>query len=82
MLLTPDSRRRITLPLEFRAGEPLSLESLDDGTWRIVPVIAVPVHQLWAVRPDVRLAVQEALEEPGVPLESPEGKAFTKKLSG
>jgi hypothetical protein len=81
MLLTPDTRRRVTLPPEFHPGEPLSLESLEDGTWRLVPIVPVPVHQLWAVRPEVRRAIQEALEETGIPLESPEGKVFTKKLA-
>jgi hypothetical protein len=80
MLLTPDSRRRVTLPPEFHPGEPLSLESLEDGTWQLVPVVAVPVHQLWAIRPEVRHAIQDALEETGIPLDSPAGKDFAKKL--
>ena len=81
MLLTPDSRRRVTLPPEFHPGEPLSLEPIEDGTWRLVPVVPVPVHQLWAVRPEVQSAIQESLEETGVPLDSPDGKEFTKKLA-
>jgi len=62
MLVTPDNRRRITLPSEFKPGEPLSLEAAEDGTYRLVPVLAVPRHQLWAWRKQVVAGVAEALE--------------------
>lgn len=81
MLLIPDSRRRLTLPPAFKAGQPISLEPLEDGTYRLVPMVAIPEHQLWAWRPEVQAKVEEALAEKGTVLESPEGKEFLRKLA-
>lgn len=81
MLLIPDSRRRVTLPTNFKAGQPVSLEPQEDGTYRLVPMVAVPEHQMWAWHPEVQAAVAKSLGEPGIALDSPEGQDFLKKLS-
>lgn len=80
MLLIPDARRRVTLPPSFKAGQPVNLEPQEDGTFRLVPMVAVPEHQMWAWRPDVQAAVAKAIQEPGISLDSPEGKDFLRKL--
>ncbi|MFN8010972.1 MAG: hypothetical protein U0P81_06170 [Holophagaceae bacterium] len=84
MLVTPDSRRRITLPAEFEPGEPLSLEAAGDGTYRLVPVVAVPKHQLWAWRRHVLEGAAEAVESYRagnfVEGESEAGQAFLRQL--
>lgn len=84
MLVTPDNRRRITLPAEFKPGEPLSLEPAEDGTYRLVPVLAVPRHQLWAWRKHVLTGVAESLERyhagAFVEGDSDEGQAFLRQL--
>ena len=81
MLLIPDARRRLTLPATFKPGQPISLEPMDDGTYRLVPMVAIPEHQLWAWRPEVQVRVETALEERGVGLDSPEGQEFMRKLA-
>ena len=48
MLLIPDARRRVTLPAAFKAGQPVNLEPLEDGTFRLVPMAVVPEQQHWA----------------------------------
>jgi len=45
MMLIPDIRRRVTLPAPFKAGQPVDLEPLEDGTFRLVPMVAIPAHQ-------------------------------------
>ena len=80
MLLTLDNRRRITLPAGFEPGELLSLEREEDGTWRLIPSVAVPKHQAWAVRSDVLAKVVKGASDATVHLESAEGKAFLRKL--
>ena len=84
MLVTPDNRRRITLPAEFKPGEPLSLEAAEDGTYRLVPIVAVPRHQLWAWRKHVLEGAAEALEgyHAGqyVEGESEAGQAFLRQM--
>jgi hypothetical protein len=64
MLLIPDARRRVTLPSTFKAGQPVDLEPQEDGTFRLVPMVAVPEHQLWAWRPEVQAAVARSFNEP------------------
>jgi len=81
MLLIPDARRRVTLPTTFRAGQPVSLEPQEDGSFRLVPMVAVPENQLWAWRPEVQAAVARSFEEPSIGLESAEGEEFLKKLA-
>ena len=81
MLLIPDARRRVTLPASFKAGQPVDLEAQEDGTFRLVPMVAVPEHQLWAWRPEVQAAVAQSFAEPGIPITSPEGQAFLQRLA-
>ncbi len=81
MLLIPDARRRVTLPATFKAGQPVNLEPQEDGTFRLVPMVAVPEHQLWAWRPEVQAAVAQSFQETPINLDSAEGKAFLKKLA-
>lgn len=86
MMLVPDARRRVTLPACFKAGQPVNIEPLEDGTFRLVPMVAIPENQLWAWRSDVQASVEASLKEfhdgKTVSLESKEGKAFLKKLDG
>lgn len=81
MLLIPDARRRVTLPANFKAGQPVNLEPQEDGTFRLVPMVAVPEHQLWAWRPEVQAALARSFEEPSIHLDSAEGQAFLRKLA-
>ncbi len=84
MMLVPDARRRVTLPASFKAGQPVDLEPLEDGTFRLVPMVAIPENQLWAWRSDVQTSVEKSLQEhhkgKGSTLDSTEGEAFLKKL--
>lgn len=86
MMLVPDARRRVTLPASFKAGQPVTIEPLDDGTYRLVPMVAIPENQLWAWRSDVQASVEKSLQNyhsgKSPALESKEGKAFLKKLEG
>ena len=84
MMLVPDARRRVTLPPSFKAGQPVGLEPLEDGTYRLVPMVTIPAHQAWAWQPEVQARVAQALREHhegnSVALDSPEGQAFLRKL--
>jgi hypothetical protein len=84
MMLVPDARRRVTLPPSFKAGQPVDIEPLEDGTYRLVPMVAIPANQLWAWRSDVQASVERSLQEhhegQDASLEGKEGKAFLKKL--
>ena len=86
MMLVPDARRRVTLPASFKAGQPVNIEPLEDGTYRLVPMVAIPENQLWAWRADVQASVEKSLEEhhrgKSTPLESEEGAKFLRKLDG
>lgn len=66
MLLQTDTRRRITLPpvAGIKAGDVLDLEMLDDGRIMLIPVEAVPRHQLWAWTPESKQAVSASLADP------------------
>ena len=50
MLTQIDARRRITLPTDsgIKPGDTLQVEILEDGRIMLIPVEAVPRHQLWA----------------------------------
>ena len=86
MMLVPDARRRVTLPASFKAGQPVNIEPLDDGTYRLVPMVAIPENQLWAWRSDVQSSVETSLQEhhegKSVTLDSAKGAAFQRKLAG
>lgn len=81
MLLIPDARRRVTLPASFKPGQPVDLERQEDGTFRLVPMVAIPEHQLWAWRPEIQAAVARSFNEPSIALDSPEGQEFLKQLA-
>ena len=85
MMLVPDARRRVTLPASFKPGQPVELEPLEDGTFRLVPMVAIPAHQLWAWRPEIQASVEKSLMEyqqgKGIALDSVEGQAFLRRLA-
>lgn len=66
MLLQTDSRRRITLPptLGIKPGDALDLEVLEDGRIILIPVEAIPRHQLWAWTAETKEAITESLTDP------------------
>jgi AbrB family looped-hinge helix DNA binding protein len=66
MLIQTDSRRRITLPssLGIKPGDALDLEVLEDGRIILVPVEAVPRHQLWAWTQESKDAIAASLADP------------------
>ena len=71
-----DARRRITLPSVsgIKAGDPMTVEVLEDGSVLIVPIVAIPKSQLWAWKPEVlaRVAASMADPRPGRRIESEE----------
>jgi len=80
-LFQTDSRRRTTMPKVIPPNETFTIEPLEDGTFRLIPMTLIPSHQLWSWRPEVQEAVEKALLEPGVSLDSPEGQEFMRKLA-
>jgi hypothetical protein len=66
MLLQTDTRRRITLPpiAGIKAGDVLDFEMLEDGRIMLIPVEAVPRHQMWAWTPESKQAVSASLCDP------------------
>ncbi|MHB8766039.1 MAG: AbrB/MazE/SpoVT family DNA-binding domain-containing protein [Deferrisomatales bacterium] len=66
MLVQADARRRITIPAAagVNPGDSLEVEILPDGRMLLVPVVAIPKHQLWAWSPEVRAAAAESLADP------------------
>jgi len=76
-----DARRRTTMPAIIPPNETFTVEPLEDGTFRLVPMTMIPSHQLWAWRSGVQETVERALQEPGISLDSPEGQAFLQKLA-
>ena len=65
VILQADARRRVTLPASsgVRPGDAMELEVLDDGRILLVPVAAIPKHQLWAWEPETRNAAAESLAD-------------------
>ena len=63
-----------------------NIEPLEDGTYRLVPMIAIPENQLWAWRSDVQSSIETSLQEyhegKSVTLDSAKGTAFQRKLAG
>ncbi|BDU75486.1 hypothetical protein [Mesoterricola sediminis] len=86
MMLVPDARRRVMLPASFKAGQPVSIEPLGDGTYRLVPMVAIPENQLWAWRSDVQGSVEKSLSEyhdgDVATLDSQGGRELLRKLEG
>jgi hypothetical protein len=83
-VLTPDARRRITLPALPGLDQPLELQPQADGSYRLVPVITVPAAQAWAWTPTALAKTKAGLDElhagKGIPVTSAKGQAFLKKL--
>jgi hypothetical protein len=83
-VLTPDARRRITLPALPGLDQPLELQPQADGSYRLVPVITVPATQAWAWTPRALAKTKAGLDEhhagEGVASTSKAGRAFLKKL--
>ncbi len=61
-----DARRRITLPPTsgIKPGDPMTVEVMEDGSVLIVPIVAIPKHQLWAWKPEVIERVAAAMADP------------------
>lgn len=83
-ILTPDTRRRITLPAMPGLDQPLEFHSESDGSYRLVPVVTIPASQAWAWTPGALAKTKTALKEhyagKGIASTSSKGAAFLKKL--
>lgn len=66
MLLQTDTRRRITLPPNsgIKPGDAIDLEILEDGRIMLIPVEAVPRHQLWAWTAESKHAIEASMSDP------------------
>ena len=66
MLIQTDARRRITLPpsLGIQPGDALNLEILEDGRIVLIPVEAVPKHQMWAWTTENKNSIVASLSDP------------------
>jgi hypothetical protein len=76
MLIQTDARRRITLPpsLGIQPGDAIDLEILEDGRIILIPVEAVPKHQMWAWTAESKDAIVASLTDsrPSIEVETPE----------
>jgi len=84
MLIQADARRRITLPpsLGIQPGDAIDLEILEDGRIILIPVEAVPKHQMWAWTAENKQAIVASLTDsrPSIEAKTPEQiDAITKK---
>jgi bifunctional DNA-binding transcriptional regulator/antitoxin component of YhaV-PrlF toxin-antitoxin module len=87
MLTQTDSRRRITLPpaTGIKPGDTVQIEVLEDGRILLIPVEAIPRHQLWAWTVESKQAVSRSLEDQRPPLvieNAQEAEAIGKRWSG
>lgn len=66
MLVQADSRRRITLPpaVGIKPGDTVEIEVLEDGRIVLIPVEAIPRHQLWAWTVESKQAITQSLHDP------------------
>jgi len=66
MLLQTDTRRRITLPPNsgIKPGDAIDMEILEDGRIMLIPVEAVPKHQLWAWTTESKNAIEASILDP------------------
>jgi hypothetical protein len=86
ILITPDTRRRVTFPAlpGIEPNQTLELVPDMDGSYRLVPIVTIPKNQLWAWTPNAMAVTAAALNEfhegKTIDLESKEGQAFIKKL--
>lgn len=83
-ILTPDARRRITLPALPGLDQPLEIHAQPDGSYRLVPVVTIPASQAWAWTPGALAKTRVGLKEhhagKGIASTSSKGVAFLKKL--
>lgn len=65
MLTQTDARRRITLPTDsgIKPGDTLQVEILEDGRIMLIPIEAVPRHQLWAWTTENKEAISHSLTD-------------------
>lgn len=87
MLVQTDARRRITLPpsLGIQPGDAIDLEILEDGRIMLIPVEAVPKHQMWAWTSESKGAITVSLADPrpSLAIKTPEqAAALTKRWTG
>lgn len=87
MLLQTDARRRITLPpsLGIQPGDAIDLEVMEDGRIMLIPVEAVPKHQMWAWTSESKEAIAASLNDPrtSITVETPEqADALAKRWTG
>ena len=82
MLLQTDTRRRITLPPNagIKPGDTIDLEILEDGRVMLIPVEAIPKHQLWAWTPESKHAIEASMSDPR-PSEGIETSAQAEKVA-
>jgi len=66
MILHTDTRRRITLPQNsgIKPGDAIDLEILEDGRIMLVPIEAIPKHQLWAWTTESKQAIENSMSDP------------------
>ncbi|MBL0311765.1 MAG: hypothetical protein IPP78_03430 [Holophagaceae bacterium] len=83
-VLTPDARRRITLPALPGLDQPLEIHAQPDGNYLLVPVATVPLSEAWAWTPGALAKTKTGLNEhhagKGIASTSSKGAAFLKKL--
>lgn len=65
MLVQTDTRRRITLPptAGIKPGDTVEIEVLEDGRIMLIPIEAVPRHQLWAWTSENKEAISASLTD-------------------
>jgi bifunctional DNA-binding transcriptional regulator/antitoxin component of YhaV-PrlF toxin-antitoxin module len=65
MLLQTDTRRRITLPSNsgIKPGDTFDLEIMEDGRIMLIPVEAIPKHQLWAWTKESKQSIEASLSD-------------------
>jgi hypothetical protein len=65
ILVTPDPRRRVTLPAlpGLEPNQALEIVPEMDGSYRLVPVTVIPRNQLWAWGPEAMKKTAQGLQE-------------------
>ena len=65
ILVTPDARRRVTFPVlpGLEPNQVLEIVQEADGSYRLVPVVTIPVSEIWAWTPEAMARTARALQE-------------------
>ena len=65
ILITPDTRRRVTFPAlpGIEPNQALEIIPEQDGSYRLVPIVTIPKNQLWAWTPEAMAKTAKALKE-------------------